>query len=145
MAQEYAPDTFDWVAAQAKCRSASMFAQLQTSVAEDVRRRNDLRGEDDDWTLEMNGEESVFEVSRMVPSPFGGSKAVALVKFDREGRRIHVHGDGVDVDFTAVVALDASGACRFVVGEAIYSEWEIRRMALEELFFPDPHDEEDSI
>ena len=24
---------------------------------------------------------------------------------------------------------------RFVVGEAIYSEWEIRRMALEQLFF----------
>jgi hypothetical protein len=25
--------------------------------------------------------------------------------------------------------------CRFVVGEAMYSDWELRRMALELLFF----------
>jgi hypothetical protein len=28
-----------------------------------------------------------------------------------------------------------AGVCRLVVGEAMYSEWEIRRMALEQLFF----------
>jgi hypothetical protein len=37
--------------------------------------------------------------------------------------------------FTAIVTLDTTGVCRFVVGEAIYSDWEIRRMALELLFF----------
>jgi hypothetical protein len=43
--------------------------------------------------------------------------------------------DDVDVDFTAVLTLDPAGQCRFVVGEALYAEWEIRRMALELLFF----------
>jgi hypothetical protein len=31
--------------------------------------------------------------------------------------------------------------CRFVVGEAMYSDWEIRRMALEQLFFEEDESE----
>lgn len=135
MAAEYASDDFDWVAAQAKCRAHVMFTRLQKSIAEDVRKRNELSDEPGDSTFEVEAQDDGFEVLRSVPSPFSGSKIVASVKFGRAGRRIHVQGDGVDVDFTAVLTLDASGACRFVVGEAIYSEWEIRRMALEELFF----------
>ena len=41
-----------------------------------------------------------------------------------------------------IVTLDPAGMCRFVVGEAIYSEWEIRRMALDQLFFEEREDEE---
>jgi hypothetical protein len=64
------------------------------------------------------------------------------VSFTRAGRRIHVRGDGVDVEFTAIVTLDGSGMCRFVVGEAMYPEWEIRKMALELLFFADEDETE---
>ena len=62
--------------------------------------------------------------------------------FVREGSRIHVQGEDVDVEFVAVVTLDVTGACRFVVGEAVYSDWEIRRMALELLFFEESGDVE---
>ena len=31
--------------------------------------------------------------------------------------------------------LDPAGLCRFVGGETMYAEWEVRRMALEQLFF----------
>ena len=65
-----------------------------------------------------------------------------MVTFVREGSRILVQGEDVDVDFVAVVTLDATGACRFVVGEAMYSDWEIRRMALELLFFEESGDAE---
>lgn len=135
MPQESLPENFDWVAAQAKCSAAAMFERLQADVTEDVRRRNELDGRDQDWTFEVTETDGGFEVARMVPSAFAGSKVAALVRFEREGRRIHIQGDGVEVDFTAVVTLDQSGACRFVIGEAVYSEWEIRKMALEELFF----------
>lgn len=133
MAQEQTPDDFDWVAAQANCNAASMFVRLQASVVQDVRRRNGLLGRNDGWTFEVYEDTGEFEVTRVVASGFRG--ADALVKFQHAGRRIHVHSEDVDVDFTAVVALDATAMCRFVVGEAIYSEWEIRRMALEHLFF----------
>ena len=64
-----------------------------------------------------------------------GAKVGAAVIFERVGRRIHVQGEEVDGDFTAVVSIDASGVCRYVVGEVMYSDWELRRMALEQLFF----------
>ena len=53
----------------------------------------------------------------------------ALVGFD-DGSRF--------ADFTAILTLDPAGQCRFVVGEALYAEWEVRRMALELLFFDEP-------
>jgi hypothetical protein len=139
MSQDQTPDDFDWVVAQSKCSAASMFARLQTGVKEDVRRRNSLGrlGRDDGWTFEFHVDGEEFEVSRVEASGVTESidSTLALVRFECAGRRIHVHGDGVDVEFTAVVSLDVAGVCRLVVGEAMYSEWEIRRMALEQLFF----------
>jgi hypothetical protein len=75
---------------------------------------------------------------------FAGAAVLAVVTFDRTGSRINVHGDEVDVDFTAVVTLDPAGACRFAVGEAMYSEWEIRKMALEQLFFDEEVQEDEA-
>jgi hypothetical protein len=48
----------------------------------------------------------------------------------------------ISTSTSAIVTLDVSGACRFVVGEAIYSDWEIRRMSLELLFFEETEEEQ---
>jgi hypothetical protein len=139
MAQEHAADDFDWVGAQAKCSAALMFDRLRARVEEDVRRRNGLIDRHDGWTFEFYSEDDdAFEVSRLVAD----GKAGAVVQFERAGRRIHVQGEDIDVDLTAIVALDASGVCRFVVGEAMYSDWELRRMALELLFFEEVEEPE---
>jgi hypothetical protein len=131
MAQELVPDDFDWVGAQARCSAALMFDRLQTRAEEDVRRRNSLLDRADGWKFEFYAEDDAFEVSRLVAP----GKVGAVVQFELAGRRIHVQGEEIDVDFTAIVTLDTTGVCRFVVGEAMYSDWEIRRMALELLFF----------
>ena len=128
-------EDFDWVSAQSRCSAASMFAQLLDGVKRDVQRRRDLEDQDDGREFEFAEDGDSFEVSRLVPATFRGHEVDAVVKFEREGRRIHIHGAEVEVDFTVVVALDVTGVCRFLVGEAMYSEWEIRRMALEQLFF----------
>ncbi len=132
MAQEH--EEVDWVTAQSKCNAASIFARLQSGVMQDVERRNGLRRpSDDDLVFEFHEDDEGFEVTRR----HGTGRVTGAVKFERAGRRIHVQGDDIDVEFTAVVTLDVTGACRLVVGEAMYSEWEIRRMALEILFFED--------
>jgi hypothetical protein len=141
MSQDHATDDFDWVAAQAKCSAALMFERLRTRVKEDVQRRNGMFDRTDGWKFEFHDDGDEFEVSRAVGSGFTGSKVGALVRCERVGRRIHVQGEDIDVDFTAVVILDVTGLCRFVVGEAMYSEWEIRRMALEQLFFEETDDD----
>ncbi len=140
--QSHVPDDFDWVTAQAKCSAAFMFERLRTRVREDVQRRNGIFDRHDGWKFEFHDEGDEFEVSRAVASGAMGTKVTALVRFARAGRRIHVEGEDLDVDFTAVVALDVTGLCRFVVGEAMYSEWEVRRLALEQLFFEEPDESE---
>lgn len=142
MSQELAPDDFNWVDAHAKCNAASMFDRLRTRVREDVQRRNGLFDRHDGWKFEFHDEGDEFEVSRVVASGLSTPKVAALVGFARAGRRMHVQGEEIDVDFTAVVTVDVTGVCRFVVGEATYSEWEIRRMALEQLFFEETDDSE---
>ena len=132
MAQERAPDDFDWVTAQAGCTSETMFARLLAGVRQDIERRNALPEREDGARFELEEEVDRFEVTRLDAS---GSRVLAFVEFERAGQRINVRGDGVDVRFTAIASLDVHGKCRFVVGEAEYSEWEVRRMALELLFF----------
>jgi hypothetical protein len=142
MPQEHVPEEFDWVSAQAKCSAATMFERLQTRVREDVQRRNGIFDRQDGWKFEFHADDEGFEASRVVGRGSSGSGVSAVVRFERAGRRIYVQGEGIDLDFTAVVTLDPSGLCRFVVGEVMYAEWEIRRMALEQLFFEEPDDSE---
>lgn len=142
MSADHAPDDFDWVGAQAKCSTQSMFERLRTQIRQDVQNRNGLFDRDDHWRFEFHEEDEEFEVSRLVPSGRSGTRVAALVRFERHGRRVHVQGEDVDVDFVAVVTLDVTGHCRFAVGEAMYADWEIRRMALEQLFFEESADAE---
>ena len=137
------PADFDWVSAQSQCTVRSMFERLRTRVREDVQKRNSLFDRADHAKFEFYDEgEGEFEVSRHVPSRGTETRVTGVVVFAREGSRIHVRGEDVDVEFVAVVTLDVTGACRFVVGEAVYSDWEIRRMALELLFFEESSDVE---
>jgi hypothetical protein len=142
MSQDQVPDNFDWVSAQAKCSAAVMYDRLRTQVRDDVQRRNGVFNRQDGWKFEFHEDDDGFEASRVVGSGLTAPKVGAIVRFERAGRRIHVMGEDIDVDFTAVVTLDVAGVCRFVVGEAVYSEWEIRRMALEQLFFEEPDEPE---
>lgn len=119
-----------------------MFDRLRAHVKQDVQRRNGQFGRNDGWKFEVYDEDEEFEVSRHVPAGGTNTRVTASVRFERAGRRIHVQGEDIDVDFTAIVTLDVAGACRFVVGEAMYADWEIRRMALELLFFEDTDDSE---
>jgi hypothetical protein len=145
---DHPPDDFDWVAAQAKCSTQSMFEQLRARIRGDVHHRNGVFDGDDHWRFEFHDEGDEFEVTRLVSSGIGiqgsGStpRVTASVRFVRTGRRIHVQGEDVDVEFVAVVTLDVAGQCRFAVGEAVYADWEIRRMALEQLFFEESDDDE---
>jgi len=148
MSPDHITDDFDWVAAQAKCSTQSMFEQLRTRVRADVQHRNGVIDRDDHWRFEFHDEGDEFEVTRLVSPGLGAQasgrtpRVIASVRFMRNGRRIHVQGEDVDVEFVAIVTLDVSGQCRFTVGEAVYADWEIRRMALEQLFFEESDDGE---
>jgi len=125
-------DNFDWVGAQARCGVTEMFQKLQDGAQADVERRNGAGfGRDDNWRFEFHAGEDGFEVVRIADS----SKDGAAVTFEREGPRINIAGDGVDVRITAVVGINPSGDCRYFVGELEFLGWEVRKQALDQLFF----------
>ena len=108
MPQDHAPDEFDWVTAQSKCSAVAMFERLQMGIRDDVNRRNGLLARRDGWKYEFLSESAdVFEVTRVTEG--ATARVSAAVRFERAGRRILVQGEDVDVDFTAVVALDVAG------------------------------------
>jgi hypothetical protein len=127
-------DNFDWVSAEAGCSVAHMFQKLQDGAQADVERRNGTGfGRSDSWRFEFHAETDSFEVVRTADS----SRDSAVVTFEREGPRINIGGDGVDVHITAVVGINASGECRYFVGELEFLGWEVRKQALDQLFFED--------
>jgi hypothetical protein len=129
-------DDFDWVTAQAACTPVTMFARILAGVRRYVERRNALADPADEFAFEVReDEDGQFEVVRTIGKPAETTDVNAAVTFDRAGPRINIKGDGVDVDFTAIAGINPSGACRLFVGEAEYSEWEVRKLALEQLFF----------
>ena len=126
-------DGFDWVTAQAGCGVEQMFQKLMDGAKADVERRNGATfGRADDWRFELHVDDNGFEVTRHAGK---SSKESAFVTFEREGPRINISGDGVDVQITAVVGINAHGDCRYYVGEAEYLGWEVRKQALDLLFF----------
>ena len=141
MATFHTSDDFDWVTAQSGCSGEAMFERLRDGARKDVDRRNGIDAQSG-IRYELHDDGDAFEVSRVEQSSFSSPRTLAFVTFTREGRRINVTGDGVDVSFTAFVAVNHEGACRLFVGEAEYSEWQIRKLALEHLFFDEGDDAE---
>lgn len=135
MATGSGDDNFDWVTAQATCSAPTMFQKLLDGARADVERRNGANfGRADNWRFEFHQDEDEFEVARI-----GGSRSAA-VTFHREGPRININGDGIDVLLTAVVGINATGDCRYFVEEAEYLGWEVRKLALDQLFFEEPEE-----
>ena len=142
MSPDNPSDEFEWVSAKAACSATSMFERLRIGVKQDVERRNALMGPDDGSRFEFSEDEEGFEVARVEGSRFTNPRVEGLVRFERDGRRIHIRSEDVDVDVTAILTLDPAGQCRFVVGEVLYADWEVRRLALELLFFEEPEEME---
>lgn len=125
-------DNFDWVTAQAGCTAEQMFKKLLDGAKQDVDRRNASNfGRDDGWRFEVHADDDDhFEVSRVA-----GSKSSAFVTFERVGPRINIEGDGVEVQLFATASINHAGACRYFIGESEYLGWEVRKLALDTLFF----------
>jgi hypothetical protein len=143
MAQHSSED-IDWVAAQAKCNAAAFFERFRNGIKQDVARRNALTDHPDRATFEyFEDDDGAIEVTRATGSALGATNVTAVVRMRRAGPRIEVVGEDVDVMLHAVLSLDPDGHCRVVIGEAMFAEWEFRRLALEQLFFQDAEPDDD--
>jgi hypothetical protein len=126
--------TIDWVKERAACSAALMFEKLKQDIVTDVDVRNDLRPKDQVFgvaygfrVLESN---SSFRVLRE-----GNRGISASVIFSLENDDITVKNQDDAVLFTAKVTLNDEGICVFKIKGEERHPWQMRKMALEDIFF----------
>ena len=120
---------FDWVTERANCSVEKVFRSLELGAKSDVDRRNASRkeGETIKWNTASSGNR--FSVFRD-----GGDWKPKSIEFIRDAEGVLVEEDGVQA-FYASLTINDNGHCRLRVEKRELEEWQVRRRALEDLFF----------
>ena len=128
---ERKPDNFDWVKARADCSSAEIFTRLRMAITDDVEKRIALRKQSGTWFKFVASSDTRFAVVAEEPI-IRTSKTVMFTVAN--GQIKATDGEGKDI-FVGRPTLGDDGECRLKIGEASFDLWQIRKMALEDLFF----------
>jgi hypothetical protein len=122
------PRTLDWVKERAACSLAQVFKELQLGVEEDVRAINDVRALDDDHKFQTSPiNHTGFVVYRNV--------SAKNVRFFLQPDHIEIDNDVSGEKHTATITLNNEGRCKPVLNGEELELWQLRRTALEPLFF----------
>lgn len=120
---------FDWVTALSECSTAKVFQELIMQAKADVELRKALLPRDRHYSFDvaMNGGDlRVFVI---------GNRLNGLVNFSFKNGEIVISNEDDGVMFTATPTLNDEGACRLRVNGKQCELWQVRKMALEQLFF----------
>jgi hypothetical protein len=125
-----APRDFDWVKARANCSSAQVFTELRLGVEDDILEINKIRGSSSDTVahLAQNGNGNTFKVWR-------GESPEPSIKFRMVSGRIEVLDGNGTITASYEVSFSEEGRCVLVASDGQKEQWQVRRAALEGLFF----------
>lgn len=122
---------FDWVTARAECSVYRAFKELLEGVKKDVDKRNSLRRDSDPkWSVKAIDEKG-FTVFREENTSFPSGATIDFV-LSEHGIKV---SDEKALKFTVAVTLNDEGRCIFKAKNLEREQWQVRRMALEDLFF----------
>ena len=124
------PQNLDWIAVRNACTLAAVFSELRFAVEGDVNKINAAHRLDGDEaftvkTIEPNG----FVVYKVCD---GSTKSVRLFL---EVDRIGIYDDFNGQKYAAGITLTNEGRCILRIAGEELEHWQVRRMALETLFF----------
>ena len=120
---------FDWVTERSSCSLPKVFKTLRLQVEEDVKSRNALRPDNSPYEFSVTEDTGDFTVLL---------KAKDLrqsVIFSLTEHAISVRDDKSNPMFDVSLTFTDEGKCRLNVNNQPRELWQVRRMALEELFF----------
>jgi hypothetical protein len=119
-------DDFDWVTELSRCSPVVVFEKLKLQIREDVKIRNSqLPKAHDPFRIEEHG--SSFAV--LLPSPH------QAVTFSVTDKKISVKDWKGKLICEATLTLNDEGECKVKIKGKERELWQMRKMALEELFF----------
>jgi len=128
-AQQKSRNKFDWVTERSSCSLPKVFHTLLLQVEEDVKTRNKLRPPNSPYEFSMEENGSDFKVV------LAAGDVRDSVTFVLAEQAILVrNGEGNPIcELTST--LTSEGECHLVVNHQPLDFWQVRRMALEGLFF----------
>lgn len=120
---------FDWVARRAACSLPKIYKTLRSDIEEDVKARNAMRQENAAYEFSLVDKESSFAVALQTPDFH------REVTFIHEDHAIIVLDSSGNQMFEVTVTFSEAGKCLIKAKEENREQWQIRRMALEDLLF----------
>lgn len=124
------PITLDWVRELSLCSIPQVFKQLYLDVKEDVEAINGAKGltTHNCFDVVENSTGSVFTVFQRNAD---AGREVTFKRGDDEMRVDRKNGPS----FTITLTLNNEGRCKLRVDDEELEQWQVRKMALEGLFF----------
>jgi hypothetical protein len=120
---------FAWVSERAKCTTLLVFKEIEIGVNDDIKEINSLRSKDSlEFRIVSNNNGDCFEV-------FRDKDAARSIIFRLINDEISISNRSGDLTFSATLALNNKGQCRLNVNGEELEQWQVRRKALEGLFF----------
>jgi hypothetical protein len=120
---------FDWVTERSSCSLPKVFKTLRLQVEDDVKSRNALRPDNSPYEFSVTEDTGDFTVTLQA------KEIRQSVIFSLAEHAISVRDDKGNPMFDVTLTFTDEGKCRLNVNDQQLELWQVRRMALEELFF----------
>ncbi len=126
------PRELDWTKARAECSSVMLFKELQLGIANDIASINSLHypNASDQFTSALTTNGRTFVVAHR-------SSVGPRVVFSVSDESIEIRDEASGKRYIAIVLLNEEGRCKLQIDGRELELWQVRRMALETLFFGD--------
>jgi hypothetical protein len=127
------PSDFDWIAVRGNCSIRQMFEELRLGITQDVEAINEqTRPNNPHSVFKMVGDKKLIKVFEDDPYQDGGPSILFVLADNAISVR---DGETNRPIFDISISLNDEGECRFVVDGKERDSWQIRRKALEGMFF----------
>lgn len=131
------PPNFNWVSVRSQCSVKQMFEDLRLGIKQDVEAINEIIQQ-----RPATNPPRVFKISEnsrtvkvFIDGVFEEGPSIVFVLM-RDAIKVGV-AETNETLFVASIGLNHDGDCRFIVSGEEYDSWQVRRKALEGIFFKD--------
>jgi len=123
------PQNLDWISVRSSCTLAEVFSALRFGIEGDVNAINK--------TYRLEGAEA-FALKTIEPNGFVVYKTKnsgRSVRFFLEENGIEIYDDITNQKHSAGITLTNEGRCKLRIEAEELEQWQVRRIALESMFF----------
>jgi hypothetical protein len=126
------PQELNWTKLRAECSVIEMFKSLQLGIEDDIATFNKIpvRSPHEGFASSLTQDGSVFIVTQRERV---GPRVVFFIKEEK----IEIRDEATRKNYVASVILNDEGRCKLRIEDREMELWQVRRLALEPLFFGD--------